>query len=137
MPSRHRERSERTTSGRARWASRPCVAHCRYVRTLRRRLRELRPDLIHTNSLKAALYGGVAGRLAGIPVIWHIRDRIAPDYLPTACRRMVRVGARVPSECVIANSARHPRDAAASLAVASWSPTRSSTTRSASPRHGH
>ena len=50
----------------------------RYLLALRSRLRRLRPDLVHTNSLKAALYGGLAGRLTGIPVIWHVRDRIAP-----------------------------------------------------------
>ena len=79
-------------------------ASLRYVWTLRRRLRQLQPDVVHTNSLKAALYGGAAGRLAGIPVIWHIRDRIAPDYLPTAAVRMVRLSARVLPHAVIANS---------------------------------
>src|SRR4051794_8099018 len=39
------------------------AATAAYVWRLRRRLRELRPDLVHTNSLKAALYGGAAGRL--------------------------------------------------------------------------
>lgn len=71
---------------------------------LRRRLQELQPNVVHTNSLKAALYGGVAGRLAGILVIWHIRDRIAPDYLPTAAVRMVRLGSRTVPDVVIANS---------------------------------
>jgi glycosyltransferase involved in cell wall biosynthesis len=80
-------------------------ASLRYVWALRRRLREIRPELVHTNSLKAALYGGVAGRLAGIPVIWHIRDRIAPDYLPKAAVSMVRVASRVLPAVVIANSA--------------------------------
>jgi glycosyltransferase involved in cell wall biosynthesis len=80
------------------------VGSARYVWTLRKRLRELRPDLIHTNSLKAALYGGAAGRLAGIPVVWHIRDRIAPDYLPAAAIRTVRVAARILPATVIANS---------------------------------
>jgi glycosyltransferase involved in cell wall biosynthesis len=37
---------------------------------------------VHTNSLKAGVYGTVAGRLAGVPVVWHVRDRIAEDYLP-------------------------------------------------------
>jgi len=32
--------------------------------------------------MKAGLYGTVAARLAGIPVIWHVRDRIAEDYCP-------------------------------------------------------
>ena len=84
----------------------------RYGWTLRRRLRELQPDIVHTNSLKAALYGGVAGRLAGIPVIWHVRDRIAPDYLPAAAVRMVRLGVAPPPEAVIANSQRYAGDAA-------------------------
>ena len=83
---------------------RAVAASLQYVWTLRRRLRELQPDVIHTNSLKAAFYGGVAGRLAGIPVIWHIRDRIAPDYLPMAAVRMVQLGSRIVPKAVIANS---------------------------------
>jgi glycosyltransferase involved in cell wall biosynthesis len=75
-----------------------------YVRKLWLRLRELRPDLIHTNSLKAAIYGGAAGRLARIPVVWHIRDRIASDYLPEAAVRAVRLAARVLPNTVVANS---------------------------------
>lgn len=67
-------------------------------------LRRLRPDLVHTNSLKAALYGGLAGRLAGVPVVWHVRDRIADDYLPCAAVRLVRsLAHRVPA-AIIANS---------------------------------
>jgi len=75
-----------------------------YVWRLRRRLRELAPDVVHTNSLKAALYGGAAGRLAGIPVVWHIRDRIAPDYLPAAAVWAVRALAQILPSAVIANS---------------------------------
>src|SRR5436305_5461638 len=41
---------------------------------LSRRLRALDADLVHTNSLKAALYGGVAARIARVPVLWHVRD---------------------------------------------------------------
>ena len=54
----------------------------RYVRRLRARLRELQPDLVHTHSLKAGVYGSLAARLAGLPVVWHLQDRLAPDYLP-------------------------------------------------------
>jgi glycosyltransferase involved in cell wall biosynthesis len=75
-----------------------------HVWRLRRRIRELEPDLVHTNSLKAALYGGLAGRLAGVRVVWHIRDRIAEDYLPRAAVRLVRVASRVLPTAVIANS---------------------------------
>jgi glycosyltransferase involved in cell wall biosynthesis len=31
-------------------------------------------DLIHTNGMKAHLLGGLAGWLARVPVIWHLRD---------------------------------------------------------------
>ena len=36
-----------------------------YTVRLARRLRQLKPDLVHTNTLKAALYGGVAGACGG------------------------------------------------------------------------
>lgn len=44
--------------------------------------RKLNADLVHANSLKSDLIGGLAAKLAGVPIIWHIRDRIADDYLP-------------------------------------------------------
>ncbi|MDQ6945561.1 MAG: glycosyltransferase family 4 protein [Actinomycetota bacterium] len=75
-----------------------------YVARMVRRLRQLRPDIVHTNSLKAALYGGVAARLAGVPVIWHAHDRIAADYLPRAACHLIRVAARVLPLAIIANS---------------------------------
>jgi glycosyltransferase involved in cell wall biosynthesis len=75
-----------------------------HVLRLARRLRQLRPDLVHTNSLKSALYGGLAGRLARVPVVWHVRDRISDDYLPSAAVRLVRLAARVLPSAVVANS---------------------------------
>jgi glycosyltransferase involved in cell wall biosynthesis len=67
--------------------------------------RRMRVDLIHTNSLKADLMGGLAARLARIPVIWHVRDRIETDYLPAAAVRTFRLLAGVVPNFVIANSA--------------------------------
>jgi glycosyltransferase involved in cell wall biosynthesis len=77
----------------------------RYVWRLSRRIRELKADVVHTNSLKAALYGGLAGRLARVPVLWHIRDRIASDYLPRPAVAMVRLASRIVPNGVVANSA--------------------------------
>jgi glycosyltransferase involved in cell wall biosynthesis len=71
---------------------------------LAQRLWRLRPDLVHANSLKACLYGGAAARLAGVPVIWHIRDRIAEDYLPGPAVRLIRTLARRLPTAVLANS---------------------------------
>lgn len=62
-------------------------------------------DLIHTNSLKADIIGGIAGRLAGVPVIWHVRDRISEDYLPPGAARMFRWLARKIPDRIITNSA--------------------------------
>ncbi|MFV0458028.1 MAG: glycosyltransferase [Actinomycetales bacterium] len=85
-------------------AARQAIEMVRYVLALARLLRRERPDLVHTNSLKSALYGGVAGRLARVPVVWHIHDRIAEDYLPPPVVRLVRVLARLLPTAVIVNS---------------------------------
>jgi glycosyltransferase involved in cell wall biosynthesis len=76
-----------------------------YSMRLARRLRSLNPDLVHTNSLKSALYGGVAGRLVRVPVVWHVRDRIAADYLGRDAARLVRAAAGRLPDAIIANSA--------------------------------
>ncbi|HET7572563.1 MAG TPA: glycosyltransferase family 4 protein [Gaiellaceae bacterium] len=76
-----------------------------YSVRLARRLRALDADVVHTNSLKAALYGGLAARLARVPAVWHVRDRIAPDYLPRATVLLVRTAARVLPSAIVANSA--------------------------------
>jgi glycosyltransferase involved in cell wall biosynthesis len=68
------------------------------------RLRQLRPDLVHTNSLKAGVYGSLAARLAGIPVIWHVRDRIAEDYLPRSAIALVRNMSRHLATAIVTNS---------------------------------
>ncbi|MGE0877290.1 MAG: glycosyltransferase [Acidimicrobiia bacterium] len=75
-----------------------------YVFRTSRRLRQIKPDIVHTNSLKAALYGGLAGRLAGVPVVWHVRDRIADDYLPKPAVKLVQAMAKVVPTAVVANS---------------------------------
>ena len=77
-----------------------------YTLRLARRLRQLQPDVVHTNTLKAALYGGVAAKLARRPCLWLIRDRIADDYLPALSVRVVRRLARtVPGEIVVDSAA--------------------------------
>ena len=75
-----------------------------YVARLALRLRALRPDLVHTNSLKAGVYGSLAARAAGVPVVWHVRDRIAEDYLPRPAVRLVRGMVRHLPDGVLANS---------------------------------
>lgn len=95
-------RKESVTTRGAGWTA--PLRSFQYAWLLRKRLRDLRPDLVHTNSLKASMYGGLAGRLAGIPVVWHVRDRIAPDYLPGAAVRLVRLASYVLPTAVVTNS---------------------------------
>jgi glycosyltransferase involved in cell wall biosynthesis len=76
----------------------------RYTVRLARRLRRLRPEVVHANSLKSGFYGLAAARMAGAPAVWHIRDRIVPDYLPSFAVRLVRLWARLAPAAVIANS---------------------------------
>ncbi len=83
---------------------RPAVATAGYVVRLARRLRALRPDIVHTNSLKSALYGTLAARLAGVPVVVHVRDRIAADYLPGPAVRVLKPFLRTVPDALIANS---------------------------------
>lgn len=75
-----------------------------YAFRLSRRILALDANLVHTNSLKAALYAGLAGRLARVPAVWHIRDRIATDYLPASAVRLVRLASWILPTAVVANS---------------------------------
>ena len=61
-------------------------------------------QIIHTNSLKAHIYGGLAGWIAGVPVVWHIRDFIDRSYLPQAAVLSIRLLARLIPSYVIAVS---------------------------------
>ncbi len=76
-----------------------------YIGRLARFIRANKIDVVHTNSLKADIIGGAAARLARRPVIWHVRDRIEDDYLPTRVVRAFRWLARVVPNYVVANSA--------------------------------
>jgi glycosyltransferase involved in cell wall biosynthesis len=76
----------------------------RYAFQIARYVRRVKADLIHTNSLKSDVYGGLAGRIARVPVIWHVRDNIDSNYLPAAAAAAFRFLARTVPSGVIANS---------------------------------
>ena len=83
---------------------RDAVGVLSYIVTLARTIRANRIDIVHSNSLKADVIGGLAARLAGRPVIWHIRDRIVPEYMPGKTAAMFRWLCRVIPDYVLANS---------------------------------
>jgi glycosyltransferase involved in cell wall biosynthesis len=75
-----------------------------YAARLARRLRQLRPDLVHTNSLKSGIYGAPAARAARVPLVWHLRDRIAADYLPSSAVRPIQTFIAAMADGVVVNS---------------------------------
>ncbi len=75
-----------------------------FLLKLARLIRKLEVDVVHTNSLKSHVLAGIAARLAGVPLIWHLRDRIAPDYLPRPAVQFVRFLSRILPHFIIANS---------------------------------
>lgn len=87
-----------------RTAARSAAGATPFVRRLARRLRELDVDVVHTTTLKADLLGVPAARLARKPLVWHVRDRIAPDYLPSSLVHLMRTVARTGPQRVVANS---------------------------------
>ncbi|MBI3600790.1 MAG: glycosyltransferase family 4 protein [Nitrospinae bacterium] len=50
-------------------------------------------DLIHANGSRCMIYGGIAGRLKGIPVIWHVRivekDSVLDRFLSILSDRII------------------------------------------------
>lgn len=94
--------ASRHDGGRWRTAARAVGASAPFVRRLAARLRELDLDLVHTTSLKADLLGVPAARMAGLPLVWHVHDRISTDYLPGRMVRLVRhLAARSPRRVVV------------------------------------
>ncbi len=80
------------------------VAVAGYSARLARRLRALEVDLADANTLKALVYGAPAARLAGVPLVWHVHDRISEDYLPSLAVKGLRGIARFATAGLIANS---------------------------------
>jgi glycosyltransferase involved in cell wall biosynthesis len=76
-----------------------------YCWRLARHLRNLSPDVVYANSLRSGVYGGFAARLAGVPLVWHVRDRLTADYLGERQAVLIRRLVRHLSTQVIANSA--------------------------------
>ncbi|MES2459511.1 MAG: glycosyltransferase family 4 protein [Armatimonadota bacterium] len=80
------------------------MAFARYAFTIARFAKRRGAFALHCNSLKSDLYGGLAGRIAGIPVIWHVRDHIDPSYLPAPAVKVLRALAHTFPTTVIAIS---------------------------------
>ena len=60
-------------------------------------------------------------RLAGIPVVWHLHDRLSSDYLPSPAVRLMRGIARTLPDAIIANSETSRADPSPACAAGSRS----------------
>jgi len=97
--------TDRAAAGRsALGAARSAAAALPFVARLTGLLRDLRPDVVHTTSLKADLLGLPAAALVRRPLVWHVHDRIAADYLPAPLARALRLLARRGPRHVVVNS---------------------------------
>lgn len=97
--------TDRAAAGRSvAGAARSAAGTLPFVARLARLLRSLRPDVVHTTSLKADLIGLPAAALARRPLVWHVHDRVAEDYLPAPVARGLRLLARRGPRHVVVNS---------------------------------
>jgi glycosyltransferase involved in cell wall biosynthesis len=67
------------------------------VTRLAGRIREGQFGLIHANGSRCMLYGGLAGRRAGVPVLWHVRIDSKDPWLDPLLERL--------ADRIVANSA--------------------------------
>ena len=50
-----------------------CVALVKAIWRLYRLLRGEHIELVHANGSRCMFYAGLAGRIAGVPIVWHLR----------------------------------------------------------------
>lgn len=75
------------------------------VARLTRRVKDLDPDVLQTNSMKAHLLGLAVSPLTGTPLVWWLHDRLASDYLPAPLVTLLRLLSRLPSAVVVNSQA--------------------------------
>jgi glycosyltransferase involved in cell wall biosynthesis len=80
------------------------IEYIRYSLILSKQMNDLKTDLVHCNSLKSDIYGGIASKISKIPVIWHVRDHISYPYLPKKIVSVFKKLAKSLPSGIIANS---------------------------------
>lgn len=75
-----------------------------FIVRLRKLLRQLEVEVVHTNTLKAHLLAGVAARSLRLPLVCYVHDRISSDYLPAPVARAMRLVLRYLPTHTLVNS---------------------------------
>lgn len=81
-----------------------------YILKLRTFFRRRAVAIVHTNSMKAHVLGGLAAKLCGLPLLWHLRDSLHPSSLPESAVALMRWLAGVLPDrlvCVSKSVAQH------------------------------
>lgn len=75
-----------------------------YAIRLSRHLRRIGARVVHANSLRACVLGGLAGRLAGIPTVWQIHCVLSSGLMSSNGLRLLQTLARTVPSHIICNS---------------------------------
>jgi glycosyltransferase involved in cell wall biosynthesis len=81
------------------------LASAAFAARLARRLRALRPDVVHLNTLKAGMPGSLAAKATRASVVWHVRDLVTAPAFPSVVATTMQQAIRRLSNAIIANSA--------------------------------
>ncbi len=73
---------------------RSIVSMCRAVCALRRQINEIKPDLVHANTIRSGIASTLATAGTAIPVVWHIHDILPKHPLSAAIRMFARLSDR-------------------------------------------
>lgn len=71
-------------------------------------IRRLRPDIVHTNSMKAHVLAAIPCRVLGVPLVWHVRDIMEESWLRSLLLRLAVLPKRV--VCISEAAARPFRE---------------------------
>jgi glycosyltransferase involved in cell wall biosynthesis len=104
LPTRVREAKKDSLGVRSVFRFREIISLLQYILTLRSFIRTHNIQLVHANSLKSDIMGGIAARLCFCPVVWHVRDRIETEYLPLTVVWVFRLLAKVIPRYIVVNS---------------------------------
>lgn len=83
-------------------AARRAIAFCASTWRLARLIRRLRPDVVHTNSMKAHVVAAVPTLVLRVPLVWHVRDILERGWVRSA---FVSLGAVAPARIVCLSKA--------------------------------
>jgi glycosyltransferase involved in cell wall biosynthesis len=75
-----------------------------YANKIKKYIKEHKIDIVYTNSIKSDVYGSLAAKMAGVPCVWFMHDRLSAEYFSKGLARMIALFSRMFAKKVICNS---------------------------------